>query len=92
MKHINFKGKISNISFSKNSIDGGILTFEASHPKWSYTKINEEVFVNEIAYKKPKSKHATFGVYYWNKGSDFVKYAEQMINKDKGFNNFYHMI
>ena len=24
MKHLNFKGKISNISFSKNSIDGGI--------------------------------------------------------------------
>lgn len=68
--------------FSDPSIDGGILTFEASHPKWSYAKINEEGFVTEVAEKKPISKHATVGVYYWKKGSDFVKYAEQMINKD----------
>ena len=68
--------------FSDPSIDAGILTFEASHPKWSYAKINEEGLVTEVAEKKPISKHATVGIYYWKKGSDFVKYAEQMIKKD----------
>ena len=28
------------------------------------------------------SSDATAGIYYWNKGSEYVKYAEQMINKN----------
>ena len=32
--------------------------------------------------EKQISDIATVGVYYWNKGSDFVKYATQMIEKD----------
>ena len=27
------------------------------------------------------SNQATTGIYYWKKGSDYVKYAEQMIQK-----------
>ncbi len=68
--------------FSDPSIDGGILTFEATHPKWSYAKVNEEGLVTEVAEKKIISKHATVGIYFWKKGSDFVKYAEQMIKKN----------
>ena len=38
--------------------------------------------MTEVAEKKPISDIATVGVYYWGKGSDYVKYAEQMIKKD----------
>ena len=31
--------------------------------------------------KKVISNNATAGYYYWKKGSDFVKYAEQMIEE-----------
>ena len=65
-----------------DSVDGGILTFEATHPKWSFAKLGPDGFVNEVAEKKPISNKATVGVYYWGKGSDYVKYAEQMIEKD----------
>ena len=67
--------------------DGGILTFPASHPKWSYAKLDDDGFVSEVAEKKPISKHATVGVYWWKKGSDYVKYAEQMIEKNIRVNN-----
>ena len=69
-------------AFSADSIDGGILTFKATHPKWSYAKLDDTGFVSEVAEKKVISDEATVGVYYWRHGSDYVKYAEQMIEKD----------
>ena len=74
-----------------DTIDAGILTFESTHPKWSYAKLNESGFVSEVAEKNPISKNATVGVYYWNKGSDYVKYAEQMINKNVRVNNEFYV-
>lgn len=62
--------------------DGGIATFKSTHPKWSYAKIDELGLVTEVAEKKPISDDATVGIYYWKHGYDFVKYAEQMIDKD----------
>ena len=69
-------------AFNADGIDGGILTFKATHPKWSYAKVGDDGFVSEVAEKKPISEDATVGVYYWKKGSDYVKYTEQMIEKD----------
>ena len=69
-------------AFNADGIDGGILTFKATHPKWSYAKVGADGFVSEVAEKKPISDDATVGVYYWKKGSDYVKYTEQMIEKD----------
>jgi len=77
-------------AFNADAIDGGILTFKATHPKWSYAKIGDDGFVSEVAEKKPISDNATVGVYFWKKGSDYVKYAEQMIaNNIRTNNEFY---
>jgi len=69
-------------AFSSDDVDGGIVSFKATHPKWSYVKIGDNGFVSEVAEKKPISDNATVGIYYWKKGSDYVRYAEQMISKD----------
>jgi HAD superfamily hydrolase (TIGR01509 family) len=71
--------------------DGGIVTFEATHPKWSFAKVDENGLVTEVAEKKPISNIATVGYYYWKYGSDFVKYAEQMINKNIRVNNEFYV-
>jgi dTDP-glucose pyrophosphorylase len=71
--------------------DGGIVTFTATHPKWSFAKINEKGLVTEVAEKNPISDIATVGYYYWKHGSDFVKYAEQMIDKDIRVNNEFYV-
>ena len=68
--------------FSADGIDGGIVTFQASHPKWSFAEIDDDGFVKRVAEKDPISNVATTGIYYWAKGSDFVKYAKQMISAD----------
>ena len=77
--------------FVNTDVDGGILTFESSHPKWSYAKIGENGFVSEVAEKNPISTNATVGVYYWKHGSDYVKYAEEMIDKNIRVNNEFYV-
>ena len=71
--------------------DGGIVTFKATHPKWSFAKVDAEGLVTEVAEKDPISDIATVGFYYWKKGSDFVKYAEDMISKDIRVNNEFYV-
>jgi HAD superfamily hydrolase (TIGR01509 family) len=70
--------------------DACILTFKSTHPKWSYAKL-EDGYVTEVAEKKPISDNATVGIYLWNKGSDYVKYAEQMISKNIRVNNEFYV-
>ena len=77
--------------FTADDIDGGIVTFKATHPKWSFARIDDNGFVAEVAEKKPISDNATVGIYYWKKGSDYVKYAEQMISKDIRTNNEFYV-
>lgn len=74
-----------------DEIDAGILTFESLHPKWSYVRLDDDGFVSEVAEKNPISNRATVGIYYWNKGSDYVKYAEDMIAKDIRHNNEFYV-
>ena len=46
--------------------------------------------ITEVAEKKVISNHATVGIYFWKKGSDYVKYAEKMIKKNiRVKNEFY---
>ena len=71
--------------------DGAILTFENTHPKWSYAKCDKDGMVTEVAEKNVISKNATVGVYYWKKGSDYVKYAKQMIKKNIRVNNEFYV-
>lgn len=72
-------------------VDGGIVTFTATHPKWSFAKVNEDNFVTEVAEKNPISDKATAGVYFWKKGYDYVKYANQMISKNIRTNNEFYV-
>jgi len=71
--------------------DGGIVTFTATHPKWSFAKIDSNGLVTEVAEKNPISDIATVGYYYWKNGSDFVKYAEQMVEKNIRVNNEFYV-
>jgi len=75
----------------ESKADGGIVTFKATHPKWSYVKVDDNGFVTEVAEKNPISNNATVGYYYWKRGSDFVKYANQMIEKGVRVNGEFYV-
>jgi len=76
---------------NETDADGGIVTFKATHPKWSFAKIDDNGIVTEVAEKNPISDLATVGFYYWKHGSDFVKYAEQMIANNVRVNNEFYV-
>ena len=76
---------------NETDADGGIVSFKATHPKWSFAKVDENGLVTEVAEKNPISDIATVGYYYWKHGSDFVKYAEQMIDKDIRVNGEFYV-
>jgi HAD superfamily hydrolase (TIGR01509 family) len=76
---------------NETNADGGIVTFTATHPKWSFAKVDDNGLVTEVAEKNPISDIATVGYYYWKNGSDFVKYAEQMIEKNIRVNNEFYV-
>lgn len=78
-------------SMTNDNLDGGIVTFKSTHPKWSFVKLDDNGYVVEIAEKKPISDIATVGVYYWDKGSDYVRYSEQMIEKNIRVNNEFYV-
>jgi HAD superfamily hydrolase (TIGR01509 family) len=76
---------------NESNCDGGIVTFKSTHPKWSFAKVDENGFITEVAEKNPISDIATVGIYYWKKGSDYVKYAEKMIEKNIRVNNEFYV-
>ena len=68
--------------FRERSLDAGTVVFEDLHPRWSFVKCNDSGLVIETAEKRPISKLATAGFYYFQRGKDFVFAATEMIKKD----------
>ena len=71
-------------------LDGSIVYFEDDNPKWSFITIQDNL-ITKVAEKQVISNFATSGIYYWKKGSDFVKYAEDMINNNIRVNNEFYV-
>jgi HAD superfamily hydrolase (TIGR01509 family) len=70
--------------------DGNMALFLANEDKWSYAKIKNSRII-EVAEKVVISNNASTGIYGWAKGSDYVKYAEQMIEKNIRVNNEFYI-
>ena len=76
-------------AMAADECDGGVVTFESTHPMYSFVKVNEDGFISECAEKKPISRHATAGVYYFRRGSDFIVGAKEMMQKEITTNGQY---
>jgi NDP-sugar pyrophosphorylase family protein len=74
------KDVVSN--FRKTKCDAGVVSFNSVHPRWSFVRLDEHGLVVETAEKRPISKSAIAGFYYFKKGSCFVKAAMDSIRKD----------
>ena len=73
------------------NFDASIASFYASHPKWSYARLNSDMTVAEVAEKKVISNFATVGIYYYASGEQFVENAHAMINKDERVNGEFYV-
>lgn len=67
---------------NKNNYDAGTIIFNSIHPRYSYVILNDEKLVIEASEKKPISKNATAGTYWFKRTSDFTDAVKNMIRKD----------
>jgi dTDP-glucose pyrophosphorylase len=72
--------------FINREFDGGVVIFDDIHPRWSFVKLDERGFVIEAAEKRPISRNATAGFYYFKKASCFFEAAQKMISKNASVN------
>ena len=71
--------------------DGHIMTMYADDPKWSFISYDESGYVTMVREKEVISNEATVGIYNFAKGSDYVKYANQMIHKNIRVNHEFYV-
>lgn len=69
-----------------NSLDGAVIIFNSVHPRWSYVRLDENNLVVETAEKRPISKQAIAGFFYFKQGKFFIEAAMDMIKKDASVN------
>tara|TARA_R100000734_G_C3318490_1_gene112693 strand:+ start:2463 stop:3185 length:723 start_codon:yes stop_codon:yes gene_type:complete len=70
--------------------DGCLVTFNSTNPHHSYVKVKKSL-VTEVAEKIVISDKASAGIYYFKKGSEYVKSANQMIDKNIRTNNEFYI-
>lgn len=84
-----FEDRVADLIADFHTVDAGIVSFDSVHPRWSYIRLDEDGRVVETAEKRPLSRHAIAGLYYFRRGQDFVEAAMQMIHKDENINGNY---
>lgn len=75
----------------RNRADGAIVNINTDKPNYSFSKVDNAGRIYETAEKKVISNHGSAGIYYFGKGSDFVKYAQRMIEKNIRTNNEFYI-
>lgn len=77
--------------FEKKRVDGGVICFNSIHPRWSFVRLDREGFVVETSEKRPISRHAIAGFYYFRKGSTFVESAMKSIRKKAAIGGVFYI-
>lgn len=76
--------------FEDEKRDVGMITFDSIHPRWSYAKMKGNNVV-EVAEKRPLSKHAIAGFFYYHMGGHFIEAAKEAIIKDNSYNGRFYI-
>lgn len=77
--------------FRERELDGGIITFNAVHPKYSSVLLDENKLVIQTSEKRPISHIASTGCCYYRKGSSFVQSGFSVIEKDVNTQGVYYI-
>ena len=78
-------------TFENAGYDAGTVIFDDVHPRWSYVKLDEDNMVVEAAEKRPISRNATAGFFYFKTASLFVDAAMKMISKNANVDGAFYV-
>lgn len=76
--------------YKNRELDAAVITFPSIHPRWSYIQLEGENVI-EVAEKRPLSKHAIAGFYYFKYGRYFIEAAKRAILKENNLNGRYYI-
>ena len=71
--------------------DAGVLIFDSVHPRYSFVRLGPDGHVTEAAEKRPISRHATAGIFWFRRGGDFLDAAQAMIRKDAAVDGIFYI-
>jgi dTDP-glucose pyrophosphorylase len=77
--------------FATKAADAGVAYFESVHPRYSFIRINEQGEVTEASEKKPISRNATAGFYWFKRARDFIAAAEAELLKNSSVDGHFYI-
>jgi len=77
--------------FRAHQLDAGVATFPSLHPRYSYALLDDNNIVVEAAEKRPISRNAMAGYYWFARGDDFIIAAQDMIHKNAQVDGQYYI-
>jgi NDP-sugar pyrophosphorylase family protein len=77
--------------FRARELDAGVIVFNSVHPRYSFVQLDADGYVVQATEKRPISKNATAGFYWFARGRDFVAAAQNMIRKDATVNDRFYI-
>ena len=69
-------------TFRATGADAGVVTFDSLHPRYAFVRKDAEGFVTEAAEKRPISRSASAGLYWYARARDFFDSIQEMVLKD----------
>lgn len=77
--------------FREQNADAGILTFDSLHPRYSFVRTDADGMVIEAAEKRPISREANAGFYWYRRAADFIDSVKEMVLKDAQVNGVFYL-
>lgn len=75
--------------FVRESADCGLLTFDSIHPRFSYVVTDKNQNVLQAAEKKPISREALAGLYFFKSAKEFFNSAKETIINGSANSGYY---
>lgn len=80
--HIDIDVSETLATFRAAGADAGVVTFDSLHPRYAFFKKDADGFITEAAEKRPISRSASAGFYWYRKAQDFFESIQKMVLKD----------
>jgi dTDP-glucose pyrophosphorylase len=74
----------------RHNADGAVVSINTDNPGFSFVRVQENKIL-ETAEKMVISNFGATGLYYFKRGSDLIKYANKMIDKNIRTNNEFYV-
>ena len=75
--------------FRSRDLDAGTIVFPSLHPRYCYARVDADDLVEEVSEKRPISRDAVAGFFWWRYGGDFLACAADMVRTRNDVNGHF---